>query len=488
MAIGSKINKIYTLEYLTSEPENKYFDRKSAAIKPSDIARHISAFANADGGVIAIGIEDKSKEISGINSYGEDKINKFINVPRVHCKPMPDYREEFIDVTNNQGKPDRILLLHIKKSTDQIIRTDNDSTWLRIGDQSAEMKGDNLRNLEYDKNSRHYEDELHPDAAVDDLDKELLQQYAEHIGADNMSFEDVLRARGFLKNKDGQEHLTNAAVLLFAKNIYQFYPNCRIRFLRYDGVYAGVGTDINIIRDKNIEYPLMRIIDEAKAFISTQLREFTMLDVQSGKFKTVPEYPEFAWQEGIVNAVTHREYALSGNYIKVSMYDDRLEIESPGRLPNIVTVENIKETRYSRNSRISRVLTEMGWVRELNEGVKRIYRDMESFFLEDPVYTEPEQTVKLTLKNNIVMRSMRQRTHTAKQIGQDTWNQLDTLEQQILTYLTNKGASKRADLAKYTGKSDNTIRTRLKHLIAIGLVEASGVTNDPGRVYSAIIK
>lgn len=116
MAIGSKINKIYSLEYLTSEPENKYFDRKSAAIKPSDIARHISAFANADGGVIAIGIEDKSKEISGINSYGEDKINKFINVPRVHCKPMPDYREEFIDVTNNQGKPDRILLLHIKKT------------------------------------------------------------------------------------------------------------------------------------------------------------------------------------------------------------------------------------------------------------------------------------------------------------------------------------------------------------------------------------
>ena len=112
-----------------------------------------------------------------------------------------------------------------------------------------------------------------------------------------MSFEDVLRARGFLKNKDGQEHLTNAAVLLFAKNIYQFYPNCRIRFLRYDGVYAGVGTDINIIRDKNIEYPLMRIIDEAKAFISTQLREFTMLDIQSGKFKTVPEYPECICRE-----------------------------------------------------------------------------------------------------------------------------------------------------------------------------------------------
>lgn len=488
MTVGSKINKTYTMEYLTTEPENKYFDRKSASINPSELARHISAFANADGGVIAIGIEDKSKDITGINVFGEVKINKFLNVPRVHCKPMPSYTEEFIDVINNQGKPDRILLLHINKSTEQIIRTDNDSTWLRIGDSSVEMKGDNLRNLEYAKNSRHYEDELHPDATVDDLDEELLSQYAEHIGAENMPFEEVLRARGFLKKKDGQDHLTNAAVLLFAKNIYQFYPNCRIRFLRYDGVNAGVGTDINIIRDKIIEFPLLKIIDKAKEFIQTQLREFTMLDVQSGKFRVVPEYPEFAWQEGIVNAVTHREYALSGDYIKVSMYDDRLEIESPGKLPNIVTVENIREIRYSRNSRISRVLTEMGWVRELNEGVKRIYRDMENFFLDDPIYTEPEQSVKLTLKNNIVMRSMRQRSYAVKQIGQDIWNQLDTLEQQILTYLTNKGASKRADLAKYTRKSDSTIRMRLNHLMEIGLVAANGAKNDPGRVYSAIIK
>ena len=112
----------------------------------------------------------------------------------------------------------------------------------------------------------------------------------------------------------------------------------------------------------------------------------------------VPEYPEFAWQEGIVNAVAHREYALTGSYIKVTMYDDRLEIESPGKLPNIVTVENIRETRFSRNPRISRVLTEMGWVRELNEGVKRIYSDMERFFLEAPIYSHKTQ------KNEVVQR------------------------------------------------------------------------------------
>ena len=76
--------------------------------------------------------------------------------------------------------------------------------------------------------------------------------------------------------------MSNAAVLLFAKNIAQFYPNCRVRFLRYDGTYAGVGTKINITRDKSIELPLLRIIEETKSFIATQLREFMMFDVSSG--------------------------------------------------------------------------------------------------------------------------------------------------------------------------------------------------------------
>ena len=89
------------------------------------------------------------------------------------------------------------------------------------------------------------------------------------------------------------------------------------------------------------------------------------------------------------------------------MFDDRLEIYSPGKLPNIVTVENIKHERFSRNPRIARTLTEFGWVREMNEGVKRIYSEMESYFLHEPKYTEPGNKVVLTLENNILSRHLR---------------------------------------------------------------------------------
>ena len=103
------------------------------------------------------------------------------------------------------------------------------------------MLGENLRNLEYAKHARRYEDELHPDARVEDLDKELLAKFKSCIGAETLGDEQVLKARHFLKTANGEQRLTNAAVLLFAKDIQALYPNCRVRFIRYGGTTAGVG-------------------------------------------------------------------------------------------------------------------------------------------------------------------------------------------------------------------------------------------------------
>lgn len=410
--VQSQFQSFLTLDYIVKQPENKLFDRKSAKIKVADLASIISAFANAEGGTIVIGIDDRTKE----------------------------------------------------------------------------LKGDDLRNLEYSKSVRHYEDECHPDATIADLDTELLDTYREKLHAEALSYEKLLKARGFIKQQGSRKKLTNAAVLLFAKNIIQFYPNCRIRFIRYDGTKARTGVDINIIRDYSIELPILKIIQSAKDFIGSQLREFTALDQNTGKFQIVPEYPEFAWLEGIVNAVTHREYAMTGRYILVSMYDDRLEIESPGKLPSIVTVDNIKETRYSRNPRIARLLTDFGWVRELNEGVKRIYSDMEKFFLDDPIYSEPEQSVRLVLKNNIVMRNLRRKDRAVEYVGENVWRQMDSVDREILAYMASNIEASRSALAHHIKKSDGTITNHLRRLVSLGVVQPNGSRHDPGRTYSIIYK
>ena len=179
---------------------------------------------------------------------------------------------------------------------------------------------------------------------------------------------------------------------------------------------------------------------------------------------------------------------MSGNFITVYMYDDRLEIKSPGKLPSIVTVDNIKDTRYSRNPRMARVLTEFGWVRELNEGVKRIYADMEEFFLEDPVYSEPEQSVKLVLKNNIVMRTMRATSRVQSNISTDLWNQLDDMEKAILTFMSSRKCTTRLELEQYTGRSSRTVTVRLNKLMDKGIIKRNGNLYDPKQTYELIFK
>ena len=165
----------------------------------------------------------------------------------------------------------------------------------------------------------------------------------------------------------------------------------------------------------------------ARAFINTQMREFQYLNSE-GIFERMPEYPEFAWFEGIVNALTHRNYSMNGEHIRFIMFDDRIEIYSPGLLPNIVTVDNILHTRYSRNPNLARLLSEFGWVKEMNEGVKRIYTEMQSLFLKDPVYSEPGHQVLLLLENNILNRHIRVTDSLKRKLTPNVFNELNDNE------------------------------------------------------------
>ena len=109
----------------------------------------MSAYANAEGGTVVIGISDKTRRLEGVNDQGEEKINNFLNLPKDCCIPMPEYRHEFVDITNDAGKPDRLILLHIKPSVDKVIRTTKDEVYLRIGYKSRKLTVEEIRQLEY---------------------------------------------------------------------------------------------------------------------------------------------------------------------------------------------------------------------------------------------------------------------------------------------------------------------------------------------------
>ena len=188
------------------------------------------------------------------------------------------------------------------------------------------------------------------------------------------------------------------AILLFGKNPQRFFPRARIRFIRYEGKTAEVGDRMNVVKDIKFSGRLLDQVREATAFVKTQIREYKKLG-QDGKFHTIPEFPEFCWTELIVNAVAHRDYSIGGTDIQIKMFDDHFVVESPGILPGLVRINNIREFHFSRNPKIVDLLIAYDYVKEFGEGVDRVFDDMAEAGLPDPVFRQSEFMLYATLKN-----------------------------------------------------------------------------------------
>lgn len=474
----STIDPSLTIEKIQNSPEGHHFDRKSARLSERDFARHISAFSNAAGGVLAIGVEDDGC-ITGVDDKRDSDFRKAL-IDHFRTTPQCVIEEVYVNSL-------RIVLFHIKPCVDYIVKCSNGEAYLRVGDSSRKLSAEEVLALEFSKGIRSYEGTVISEATIDDLDEELIDEYARVVGAAPQSSPlGLLRARGIIKGPENKPEITVAGIVLFGKIPTQFLPSARVRFLRYEGTSIMPGASFNVVKDVTIEKPLHKLLTEEKQLLANQMREFQQL-TKSGVFKKIPEYPEFAWLEGLVNAVTHRDYSVQGEYVRISMFDDRIEFLSPGKLPNIVTIQNIQNTRFSRNPLIARVLSDFGWVRELNEGVKRIYTDMESFFLEPPVFSEPNgNTVKLQLKNNIAMRSLR-KMEGLKAITLEEWTNLKPLDQDIVYYIANFGKCTTRMLEQATGKSRQTLVQHLKTLLTENggpIEEHSSSPTDPTKYYT----
>ena len=478
------------IESYVNSKEGLYYDRKSARIKPDDIVKHVIAFANANGGILAIGIED-DKSLTGFNSFPL-KPNAKVYSPDDYkdiifkeCIPYPPVA--FKTLQYGQNEKDFLFLIYVDSSSNEVIRKKSTSdVFLRMGDESQKLTHEQITQLEYDKGQRYFEDQIIQEATYDDLDETIIQKYKEKMEiVSDRSLNELLVARGLIQ----KNQITNAAILLFGKNPTQFLPNARVRFLRYDGKKSLTGERINVIKEKTFDDAIPNLIIKVTEFVRSQLREFQMLD-KDGQFKVIPEYPEFAWFEGIVNAVLHRDYRVRGDHIRISMYDDRLEIFSPGKLPNTVTLETMKCRRFSRNPRIARILTEFGWVKELNEGVNRIYDEMQRFFLNEPKYSEPNNSsVLLVLENSITSRHLRAKDKLETTFSETIWNSLSSQEKNILQYLYLKGETSTKDASDYLQLSTVTTRKILKSLALKELIIWHGVSNnDPNQYYTLNIK
>lgn len=168
-----------TIEQICGAVESPLFDRKSARIDAKALAVHLIAFANADGGVIAVGVEDDGT-ITGIDSYAEN-INELLRAPFDFCKPSVRVETERLSCTNRNGKPDHILLIEVLQSSD-LHANQADEVFFRVGDKSKKLNFEERLQLMYAKGTRYFEDTPVPDAGLDDLDLGFVREFTSRIG------------------------------------------------------------------------------------------------------------------------------------------------------------------------------------------------------------------------------------------------------------------------------------------------------------------
>ena len=373
----------YTIEEIRQMPEGQTFDCKSIHIEPKALANTIVAMANADGGMIAIGISDKTRRIEGVDQY-KAHLNEILRTPFDFCVPTISVTTEFMPCQDSEGNDNHILIIHVPASP-RLHANQADEVFWRVGDKSRKLPFEERLQLMYDKGERYYEDSPAYDANIEDIDMDAVKAYMKRIGYGKSPMEYLQENKGFLTYKGDVPQVSTACILLFGKRPQNFFPRARVRFIKYYGTEEKVGREMNVIKDVTFEGRILDQIQKTIDYLETQVKEHSYLG-EDGLFKTDREYPKFVIQEMTVNSVCHRDYSIKGTEIQIKMFDDRLVFETPGKLPGIVRTDNIRHTHFSRNPKIAEYLKAYDYVKEFGEGVDRMCRELSAIGTKEPQY------------------------------------------------------------------------------------------------------
>jgi ATP-dependent DNA helicase RecG len=384
------------LEFLSAfEHRRSESPKKPEQDLAKQIARIVSAMANADGGTLVVGVEP-DKSVTGV-AHSSAEIQSLIQAPLVLLDPPVPAIPEKLHLGN-------LLLLKFEVAPGlEVSRLGGGRCFYRIATETPALPAEQIQSLKEAKKTLLYERQQPLNAKWEDLDNNALEGFRAKLNNPRPAEELLTQSYHLCDNSRARPTPNLAGLLLFAKDPPLWHPRCGIDFVKYEGTERRHGAALNVVKRIRFEAPLARLVDEAVGRIREHIRERTIL--HDLFFRERLEYPAFAWQEALVNAVAHRDYAISGAPIEVWMFDDRLEVRSPGLPPPPVTLEQMrqhKSVHFSRNPLMVRALADMGYLKEMGEGIPRMFEEMEQHGLQPPEFSLEGFFLVVTLRNTPV--------------------------------------------------------------------------------------
>ena len=458
--------------------------------------KSVVAFANGKGGRIVFGIDDDTREIVGIP---EDcvfrEMDAITNAISDRCEPVivPDVYPQTID-----GKTIIIVEISAGKQKPYYIKQDGitDGVYMRVSGTSRKADREMTKEMYYESEGRSYDTVIRRDLSVSEEDIEKLCADMKGVALANCKnaaqrqsvkevTKNILLNWGVLaEDEEGVIHPTNAYIFLTGQDVFLSKIQC--------GMFKGT-TRAVFVDKRDYEGPLWQQVEEAFKFVLRNIRLGARIE---GLYrKDIYELPPDSIREIIINAVMNCSF-LQSSHIQVAIYDDRLEITSPGGLMPGVTIDRMKEG-YSqiRNRALAHAFSYMNLIEGWGTGIPRLFQEMKEYGLPEPEFVDMESALRINLYRALSDsgNSTDQETNletsleTDQETDQETSLETDqetSLEmikshsscEKIINEISSNPFITQIKLAEKTGMSRSGVKYVLKQLQNEGLLERVGST------------
>jgi ATP-dependent DNA helicase RecG len=449
---------------LLISPEGKTLEFKRDLSSPMGILRTVVSFSNTAGGVIILGVEDKTKYICGVEEplKLEEKLSNLISdcitpqiIPEIEVFP---WRETYLIITHifpSSARPHYLKNQGVEKGC-----------YIRVGSTNRLADKVMLSELQRVRIEDSFDKASITELNSEDIDFRVISELFLHkkeIRKSDLETMDLIAA--YQKKKVP----TIGGIILFGKNRLKYFPDAWIQLGRFRGT-----TKVNIIDTQEVtSYPILAI-DEVMLFVKKHAMNEVIMPGSGSKNESLSRHksswsiPLIAIREAIVNAVVHADYAQQGSPIRLAIFDNRVEIENPGLLLFGLTVDEIKRgISKLRNRVIGQIFYRLGLIERWGSGIRRIIDSCKEAGFSEPIFEEIGTHFRVTIFTEVV--------------EEPHFNETD---RSIIVVLKKNDGLSTKEISELISKSQRATRLRLINLIEKGLVVEVGTgPNDPKRKY-----
>ncbi len=445
------------IKNLFERNEGKTLEFKENLKPLPNILRTAVAFANTAGGTLVLGVRDKTKEIIGVKNAldEEERIASIFSdnisptlVPEIRIVTWRDRELIMINI------PHLIGPFYIKSEGPE------KGVYVRLGSTNRRAGTELIAGIQRLAVNTFFDEQPCTEVNSEAVDFRAASEYFSRISRKlTMS---ARRSLGLIVTHSGREFPSRGAILLFGKERRAIFPDAVIRCARFSGQTTG-----RFIDQTEIDEYLPGAVESAIAFI--ERHTYREADIGRVYRKDIYEYPPSAIREALINAVVHSDYSIGGMNIKVAIFDDRIEITSPGMLPFGMTIEAaVSGVSRLRNRVIGRVFRELGLIEQWGSGIGRMIAACQDAGLQPPIFEEIGTSFRVTIYSRRITKTKRG----------PQW------QDRLIQYLQENTEISTSSAARLWQVSDRTARTRLRQLVLKGVLAEIGTSpRDPRRVY-----